>query len=437
MPLVDPVIVVPGITATYLRDDYRLPPEVVWSVMSKDFARSALHPDNLRYDMLEPARIRADQLFEVAYKELINELRYNLSPAEDQPVPVYPFGYDWRHPLEKIEADLADFIDEVIERTKLQRHYVADGYGTTNPLKVNLVGHSMGGLIIAGYLEKFGSKGKVRRVATLASPFRGSQEAVLKITVGTSNMGAGDASSRERETARVTPALYHLIPSYDGAAIPPAGLAPDMFSPEIWQPEIVEALTSFVRINGLTPQNAATQAPDLFKALLTKARQHRTRIEGLKLASAGLSEKDWLCVAGVDSETRVRLRINRDSANKIAFDLSSEERLNQWGDTDPSKRVNTGDGTVPLLGAIPGFLPLNSLVCIRPGDFSYYEAGDIALAKFAGFHGILPNMDMLQRMVVCHLKGNPSAKGIWGRPMPNLPAGTAWNPPIANLTNQP
>ncbi|MEI6559486.1 MAG: alpha/beta fold hydrolase [Rhodospirillaceae bacterium] len=438
MPLVDPVIVVPGITATYLRDDYRLPPEVVWSVLTKDFPRSTLHPDDLRYDMQEPARVRADQVFELAYKELINELRYNLSPAEDQPVPVYPFGYDWRHPLEKIEADLADFIREVIERTSLLRHYAADGYGKARPGKVNLVGHSMGGLIIAGYLDSHGGDKRVKKVASLASPFWGSQEAVLKIAVGTANMGAGDASSREREATRVTPALYHLIPSYDGAVIPPSGLPPDMFDRALWQPEIEQALVSFIRINGLTPANAAIQAPELFAALLAKARTHRRRIERLDLEKAGLTANDWLCVVGVDSETRVQLKVERNAQGAIDFDLSSEARLNQWGDETPARRVNTGDGTVPFLGAIPGFLPLSSLVCIRPDDFAYYEVGDIALSKVAGFHGILPNMDMLQRLVVRHFKGSPDPrKGTWGRPAPNLPTGTAWTPPIPNLAYKP
>ena len=50
MPLPYPVIVVPGITATYLKDEYQLPPEYVWTVMTKKFERLALHPNDLRYE---------------------------------------------------------------------------------------------------------------------------------------------------------------------------------------------------------------------------------------------------------------------------------------------------------------------------------------------------------------------------------------------------
>lgn len=80
---------------------------------------------------------------EVAYKELIEELRYNLRAREDEPMPVYPFGHDWRTRLEDIENLLDKFIREVIVRTKLLQHYHKVGY--SNDLKINLVVHSMSG----------------------------------------------------------------------------------------------------------------------------------------------------------------------------------------------------------------------------------------------------------------------------------------------------
>jgi hypothetical protein len=56
MALRYPVVVVPGITATYLRDEYQLPPELVWGEL-EDYDRTALHPDNLCYEAREPARV--------------------------------------------------------------------------------------------------------------------------------------------------------------------------------------------------------------------------------------------------------------------------------------------------------------------------------------------------------------------------------------------
>src|SRR4051812_9524352 len=111
--LPNPVIVVPGIIGTYLKDEYPLPPEFVWTVMTKGFDRTALHPDDLRYESTQPARIRSDQIYEIAYRELIDELRHNLTQRPDEPVPVFPFGYDWRKPLAETQQLLAQFIDEV------------------------------------------------------------------------------------------------------------------------------------------------------------------------------------------------------------------------------------------------------------------------------------------------------------------------------------
>lgn len=446
-----PVIVVPGITATYLRDDYLLPPDFPWTVMTKKFDRVALHPDDLRYESVEPARIQPDQLYEIAYRELIEELRHNLSPKADQPVPVYPFGYDWRQPLSAVEAKLEAFIDEVIDRTKLLRHYDADGYAT-DP-RVNLVGHSMGGLIVAGSIERMSLAGtaqqKIGKVASLASPFKGSFEAVVKIATGTANLGGDVPSSREREAARLTPALYHLFPSMkDEAAIyiEPGLPKTSLFDPALIQPSVLETIAEFIRLNGLNKKDKAAQAQDLLTAILDQARQHRERIEQFKLSDAGLTSNDWLCVVGVGSVTRVKMAI-KNVKDKPIYDLSSAHRMNEWTNEIPKdegdhqaeeKRRLTGDGTVPFDGAVPGFLALENLVCVTPDDYGYWELQDKVVSSKAGFHGILPNMNMLHRLLTTHFRnrrGDRNQKNydnIWGRPAPGVTSNT-WNPAIAGL----
>lgn len=418
--LPDPVIVVPGITATYLRDEYALPPETVWSVLTKHYDRFSLHPDDMRYESAEPARVRPDQVFEVAYRELIQELRHNLSARDDQPVPVYPFAYDWRRPLKETEADLARFIDEVIGRTSLLRHYDKAGYAEAP--RVNLVGHSMGGLIIAGCLQTLGAGARVGKVATLATPFRGSFEAVLRVAAGTANLGAGDASSREREAARVTPSLYHLVPQFEGALqIEGDGLPVSLFEPGLWQPSVVATIAEYVRRFGRDATGRTAQAAAIFAAMLRDAKEHRERVEAFRLDAAGLTDKDWLCVVGVNSKTRVSLRIEVEGS-KPRFVLDSDDRENHWQDgADAAARSRTGDGTVPFLGAQPAFLAPENLVCVCPDDFGYWEVGDRVLAAAAGFHGILPNMDLVHRMLVRHFTGRPDRHGnTWGRPAPGV-----------------
>lgn len=185
MPITaSPTIVIPGITASVLHDEYELPPEAVWTaVRTKRYDRITLHPEDHRYELLEPARVSSGGPFPFIYEDLTEELRDGLAGEEDEPAPVFPFGYDWRLPLDRIEDRLAAFVREVIDRTLLLKHYRDDEDYRINPTvnpTVNLVGHSMGGLIIAGYIERHGG-GSVNKVVTLASPFQGSHEAILKL----------------------------------------------------------------------------------------------------------------------------------------------------------------------------------------------------------------------------------------------------------------
>ena len=435
MPPSNPVIVVPGITATYLRDFYPLPPETIWAVLGKDFERAQLHPDDLRFEAREPAVVRPGQLYEIAYEELVEELRFNLSESPDEPVPVFPFGYDWRQPLAALEHHLAAFVDEVIARTKLLRHYARAGYGEA--AKVNLVGHSMGGLVVAGYIERFGAA-KVDRVATLASPFNGSFEAMVKVATGTANLGGSVPSSREREAARVTPALYHLLPGFNTGITTDEGLPANTFDPALWQPSIIDTVATYVERHSTkrlrTKAERRAEAERLFAGMLGAAGEHRARLAGLDLRATGLAPDRWLCVIGVDAVTRVRMRVER-RRGKPYFRLSSEDRMDHWAEAGKDHRM-TGDGTVHFRGAIPAFLPYESLVCVSPDDYGYWEIPDRVTTRLGGFHGLLPNMNMLHRLLVRHFTGAGDPKrNTWGRRPPGV-AKDAWDPPLRPLRDR-
>ena len=432
-PLPNPVIFIPGIMGSALRDQYPVSPETVWSTFKlaiKAYERITPHPSDTRYELQEPARVTPDQVLELVYSEFIEELRHNLTSKADEPVPVFPFAYDWRQPLEITENQLADFIDEVIDRTRLLRHYHDAGFGSERfPARVNLAGHSMGGLLLAGYLQKNGQR-KVDRIATLGTPFRGSLETVAKTAVGLAALGASPGSSREREAARVTPALYYLLPSFKGAVQAEAGLSADLFVPEAWQPGVLKTLQEFIRIYGIEPANPETQAIALLKAMLDGAWRYRTRVEKLKLQNS----KDWLAIVGVDASTRVRMQITKDGAGQPRFDLSDADVRNDWQSAKPGDRLLTGDNTVPYLGARAKFIPVEQLVCVTPDDFSFWEFKDRILAS-TGFHSSLPTLNLAQRLVVSHFRGQASGD-IWGRPAPDIDPGTSWDPPIAGLQSK-
>lgn len=427
--LPDPVVLVPGITASALRDEYTLPPETIWSALTKEYERVALHPDDLRYETIEPARVAADQVLGIAYKELIEELRHNLREHQYESVPVYPFAYDWRQPLALTEVQLGGFIDEVIARTKLLRHYQNDETWIKDPC-VNLIGHSMGGLVIAGYLAQAGKKARVAKVATLATPFRGSFEAVIQVATGTANLGTGAPSSREREAARVTPALYHLLPTCAGLTVEDRPTSKSLFERDLWQQSILDSLEEYVRLYAVDRKKPKEQAERLFSAMLKQAKNHNSLVEKFRVTDAGLSEKDWLCIAGVNSVTRIALNIVSKNG-KPQFDFRGSDRDDKWAPPDSDvQSLATGDGTVPFPGAVPSFIPVQSIVCVTPEDYGYWEIQDRLTSGIAGFHGILPNMDMLHRLLVRFFTGRrDTRKNTWGRRAPGVQPGD-WDPPL-------
>jgi pimeloyl-ACP methyl ester carboxylesterase len=179
MTIQNPVIVIPGITATELLDDYPLKTEDIWTmVFNKEYERIALHPDDIRYEAIEPAHVFPGRAFSI-YNDLIKALRHELTVQADKPTPVFAFPYDWRNDIRHTGKLLGEFVQEVIARTKLLKHYAK-----ARNLRVDLVGHSMGGLIICEYLSAARSKAQVERVVTIGAPFKGSVEAIVKIATG-------------------------------------------------------------------------------------------------------------------------------------------------------------------------------------------------------------------------------------------------------------
>jgi hypothetical protein len=80
-------------------------------------------------------------------------------------------------------------------------------------------------------------------------------------------------------------------------------------------------------------------AQEIFAAMLRAASKHRTSVEHLDLAAAGLDASKWLAVVGVDATTRVNLKVEK-SGNAPAFIFSSADRDNKWGDADPASTAS-------------------------------------------------------------------------------------------------
>lgn len=424
MQIQNPVIVIPGITATSLVDDYPLKADEIWTmIFNKKYDRVALHPDDMRYEAIEPAHVVKGQLFPV-YDDLIRALRHELTARADRPTPVFAFPFDWRMDVATTAKKLGAFIEEVIARTRLMRHYAK-----AKNLQVDLVGHSMGGLAICEYLSQFGRRSNVGKVVTIGTPFLGSVEAIVKIATGMSLLTGPDPKEREREAARVTPALYQLFPSYAGATVDPVGTDVNVFDAANIQSSVVDSLTEFVRLYSASTRSDDRQdrAKQILEEMLAGARRHRRNVERLKLSNTGIKQSDWLAIVGVGEKTRLQMTVAR-SRRGPWFIISDEQFVNELSSDSPRSHL-TGDGTVPLAGALPPFLPGNRLVCVTENDLGRFELRDKLMVELGGFHGLLPRVNVIQRLVTRHLK--PDYRGtVWGRRLPGI---RQWNPPIDGL----
>lgn len=392
-----PVIVVPGITATSLEDTYPLSPEAVWTTaLNKAFDRIALHPDDIRYEANEPARVLPRTLFGIVYDDLVSALRHELSERADRPTPVFAFPYDWRQDCRRTAKQLGEFVDEVVARTRLLPHYAADP-----PTRVDLVGHSMGGLVIAALLADRGTKANVRRVVSIGTPFRGSVDAVMKLTTGMGTLTGDTPRDREREAARTITAIYQLLPSYPGAIEPP-NQALSLFDTGTWQPSVLQTLREFCRLH-----KAQRSADEVFAELLTAARELRELTDGLTLAKALPEGKaGWFPIVGIGARTHV-------SVNKDTRWFGFPDAVDDQG------TERTGDGTVPFLGACPAFFDRKQLACVSPEDFTIWEVRDRAVALAAGFHGALPTVNLVQRLATKFLWNKFSGE-VHARPAPGV-----------------
>lgn len=466
---IHPIIIVPAITATGLTDWYPSSPTGVWSAAKlafSDYARMMLYPNpptpaassasaGICYEADQPSLIRPAQAFGIIYDDLIADLRHNLS-FDDVPVqPVYTFAYDWRQDNFITIKRLAAFIDEVIERTRLMPREAGAIEGEVCDA-VDLVGHSMGGCVIAGCIAAglvgLGASCKVRRVVTLGAPFKGATAALTKLATGLGTLTGRGAKERERAAARVTPSVYQLLPTFagamiddtdDGASGPSALTADEMFGVVSTQPAILGTLASLLKSTdpsgtlGSDDEAALAKAQQTLDDLLGSAQSFQSLVESVDpLMLRWASESGdahtrapgaWLAIVGAGEKTQITARVARRTSSQPSLDFTEGFCGESWDGLS----LFTGDETVPLESAMPPWRESwRHTIVLQRADFAWLgEMGDGFLASQLGFHSTLPLLNLAQRWIVNFFRPHWSGTHgfhqhgkLWARHAP-----TFWN----------
>lgn len=198
-----PVIVIPGILGTRLCE--RTDGTVVWGSRWSlgNFARLALpaHYDIETLPHVPCGLVRTVNIlgpWQVhQYDDLIKTL-VDMGYKEQQNL--FVFEYDWRLSNRYSARRLDSFIRQKIPAGD-----------------VDIVAHSMGGIVAKLWMAELGGAHRVANMITLATPFLGSAAAFKTLDDGWGfwpNLAAHGLAN-VRETTMTFPSIYELLPSYD------------------------------------------------------------------------------------------------------------------------------------------------------------------------------------------------------------------------------
>jgi hypothetical protein len=214
----NPVIIVPGILGSYLKESST--GDQVWlnllgyAVPGDDAGLRRLKMDNTgeSIDGLFVDGAIENVLMEDFYSGLIKELEKN---GYEEGTDLFVFSYDWRYDIDCL-AGAAECPGGGVESLK---DMIASVTGVTGLKKVDIVAHSMGGLISKAYIEKFGTS-SIDKLITIATPNLGSPRAA-KILLYGDNMdvtilGKGILNEATmKEVSQNIPSVYQLLPSQE------------------------------------------------------------------------------------------------------------------------------------------------------------------------------------------------------------------------------
>ncbi len=217
-PALDPVIIVPGIMGSYLVRENTY--EEIWPRIStmlidpwdgylNELAMGTDGMPNPESGNLQPVDIFRNLYGEDFFAGLISELT---ASGYEEGVNLFVFSYDWRLDLNIIAGD-----DSRLPRTETLKEKVESVISQTGAEKVDIVAHSMGGLITKLYMQEYGGD-KVNKFVDIATPHLGAPETMKTLMYGDNlDIKAFGSYILNSNTiyniSQNLPSIYQLLPS--------------------------------------------------------------------------------------------------------------------------------------------------------------------------------------------------------------------------------
>ena len=196
-----PLVFLPGVLGSRLCDQEG---ELLWggAASYSNLEDLALGPDPGATPIQACGVVESIKLFGPLsvhqYDTLLEHLR---DKGYERGKTLFVFDYDWRQSNFESARRLAGELAPI-----LQAH----------PEGVDVIGHSMGGIVARIYIQELGGAAKVRRLVTLGTPHSGSLQIFKLLTDGFSGWGNFLAGGREavQRVAFTFPSAYELLPFY-------------------------------------------------------------------------------------------------------------------------------------------------------------------------------------------------------------------------------
>jgi len=347
-----PVIIVPGIMGSYL---YKEDGTEVWmniSEMILSIDDSYLNILKLSTDGISINKINANSIIKNTIKDdffnkLIDEL---INFGYEENIDLFIFPYDWRLDIHQS----AEVLNEKIKKLKLE----------TNTSQVDIIAHSMGGLIIKDYLQNF-ETGSISKFIDIGTPHLGSPKAFKIINYG-DNLNAnflfgliGLNSETIKNISQNMPSIYELLPSRKYTE-----LSKYVYDLDDVDNNKIKGGLNYDETNNLLSNLGRNNL------LIDKAETFHSAIDNLDPRSYGVETYN---IIGCGTETLGKIFIlNKENSGGVEYNISY---------------VN-GDGTVPLVSAKA-----------LPSDHVYYYKN--------ATHALMPSAAGVKELIASILYNDP------------------------------
>ena len=369
-----PIIVIPGITGTKLFNSNDPNRRTIWSGLKMFFAnihKLKLQKDG-KHDRSPDVIIERADIENLAYSEIINYLK-----AQDYRV--FIFGYDWRKSNIETGKALGAFIDKL--RDKL------------NTGSFNFLTHSMGALVLSGYLKSLTEEERnkiVNKGILTVPPFLGSVEASFNLIIGKSRFL--NTSDDFRKVARTFPSIYELLPVYEGAFGFENPETEANFNP-------YDFATYWQRVKDVDREDTRKKHRLIAHRLkeLGKSRDQNNFLFDFSHCKKSFRDK-FVVICGGKSETKESI-----------FIQDKKRHIKNYFDFGYYEDSEDGDGTVPLPSAVAF---KDALLTLKVNQ-SRLEMWADALFPIRDWHAFFLNNGRVQNIIKRFLKEDGDLGGSW------------------------